>query len=196
MESLKNVIVPSEVGYRTTEVSQYSRQELAAHLLVANLLGDEGRRINDFTVRDMRVESGKCVMRCLRNDDEGKWSEGDAESLKNAHCDAELVNVSPENQGDETTPAQSVQMEVSVPLYILREIEERCKVEIEMIERDVFRKTGRILMDVDEEERKNQVEDKDKAKREGKESAVGDDLEDWRKQQAENDDEEKIRMAA
>jgi hypothetical protein len=167
MENLKEVLIPNEMRFRTEELSKYSKPELAAHLYVANLLGAEGRQINDFTIRNMRIQSGKCVMTCLRTD-EGRWGEADVEGLDHAQCDAELVNVHSENNTG-VVREESAQMEVSVPLHILRAIEERCKIEIEMISRDVFKKTGKIIMDAEEEERKKR---------------------------AANDDEEKIRMAA
>ncbi len=173
MENLKEVIVPNEMRFRTEELSRYSTPELAAHLYVANLLGDEGKKINTFTVRNMRVESGRCIMTCLKGDD-SRWGEADVEGLAHADCDAELINVQVENEMG-VAREESVQMEVSVPLHILREIEELCKIEIEMISRNVFKQTGRIIMDVDDDERR-------------------------KKQTAENDNEEKVgeepRMAA
>lgn len=160
MENLKDVLIPNEMRFRTEELSKYSKPELTAHLYVANLLGAEGRRINDFTIRNMRVQSGKCVMTCLRKDD-GRWGEADVEGLEHAQCDAELVDVHSENNIG-VVREESAQMEVSVPLYILREIEERCKIEIEMISRNVFNQTGRIIMDVDaDERRKKQVASND-----------------------------------
>jgi hypothetical protein len=167
MENLKDVLIPDEMRFRTEELSKYSKPELAAHLYVANLLGAEGKRINEFTIRNMRIQSGKCVMTCLRKD-EGRWGEADVEGLEHAHCDAELVDVHSENNIG-VVREESAQMEVSVPLHILRAIEERCKIEIEMLSRDVFRKTGEIIMDAEAEERKKR---------------------------AANDDEEKMRMAA
>lgn len=155
MKNLQEVFVPTEMSLRAEDVSKYSRQELLAHLYVANLLGGEhGERINDFTVRDMRIESGRCVMRCLMKED-GKFGAGDVEGLKHARCDAELMNVQlGDTTGAEVVAEESSQMQVEVPLEILLAVEERCKLEIEMIERDVFKKTGRIIRDVEEEERR------------------------------------------
>lgn len=165
MENLKEVIIPNEMRFRTEDISRYSTPELAAHLYVANLLGDEGKRINTFTVRNMRVESGRCIMTCLKGDD-SRWGEADVAGLAHADCEAELINTQVENEMG-VAREESIQMEVSVPLHILRAIEERCKLEIEMISKDVFKQTGRIIMDVDDEERR-------------------------KKQVAANDDEEKM----
>lgn len=154
MENLQQIFIPDEMRFRTEELSKYSKPELAAHLYVANLLGAEGKRINEFTIHNMRVASGRCVMTCLKKGD-GRWGEADVEGLEHANCDAELINVQAENQ-EGAVREESAQMEVSVPLHILRAIEERCKVEIEMISRDVFRKTGKIIMDVDDEERRKE----------------------------------------